>query len=381
MSEEQTSQAAIQVEQVRFLEGERKRLTKELEALAPPPPPEIKPIDEPLGILFRAYGVPAYNAVSELLKSSMVDCFNLARSGENRWAGLSAAIYKRYGSPTFANALDDVEQSIARNDLSAFRTSFETFANQYDQLAGMVWQFLKLDVGLEAVPASDWKALDTIFIDELEKLSSGTADRDWLKRISQTIPSEGRGLLADVLKRPAFLITPDVDRDLTYGQANDQSAFYVRLHIRPTFGGVIPNVRGRLVKIEPLSPPQGIEGAMHSLKPGQLQWDSRSGGKTVVVLPPSRAYLDLLALENKDRYGLIIYATDQFRTDAELPLDICSWAMTIEVYSESETESYRLEIKRGDSAQNTGVIPASPEGTLYGPILDGRTLDTESSQS
>ena len=177
-----------------------------------------------------------------------------------------------------------------------------------------------------------------------------------------TVSALGKRVLRTLGRRkldcqPAIIIDSD------YGPEHGAAA-YVVLRIV----GEASNARGRLVSIAPTSDVAAIS-TMPSLQypPGLLEWSSRYGGGEVATFA-SECELDVLAFENNDDAGTIVYLTESFRKNALLLDAAEAWKISIEVFAESGGRcNCQFRIRRGKS---TVFAASSPRGTLYQPIID-----------
>ena len=179
------------------------------------------------------------------------------------------------------------------------------------------------------------------------------------------------------LSQPSIELAPRVEKTDQYGPNRDQTAFYVQVHASARGDGVCPSTRGRLVSLVPLSDDPHIRDHW-DVKAGPLQWSSREwappndGGGTV-TLTRAGADLDVLALENCDSWGRVVYLNPAWREHGDpIHLDVAPWRATIEVASDSGSiRQCVFDIHRGDrTSRNPLVIPSSPGGTLYGPRVE-----------
>lgn len=178
------------------------------------------------------------------------------------------------------------------------------------------------------------------------------------------------GILGTVKNPTRFQIDANVEPHERYGASKDGAAFYVRLHVKPTSGLAHAGVRGRLLTIIPLDTSPGAKDLTHGLKAGNLQWESNAGGGEVATVPTGGAHLDVLAFENNDHRGVVVYADDRFRQDGHVLLAASDWELTIEVFADDGASSVvTLHLCRGTVEANSGIINASREGTLYGPLV------------
>jgi hypothetical protein len=179
----------------------------------------------------------------------------------------------------------------------------------------------------------------------------------------------GRRVLSRIRKDDGSLeCMPGVVIDDDYGPRHEVAA-YVNLKVVNRGDALVNNARGRLMSVEPSSD-QAVIATIPSLRfpPGLLQWSARYGGGEVASFA-SECDLDVLAFENNDQIGVLVYANERIRGKHELILDAAeSWNIAIEVFAESGHKAIcRFRIKRG---KERVFAHASPRGTLYEPDLE-----------
>lgn len=180
----------------RWYDADGKLATQSLPPQPVAPQSNRIPVDENLVILFREYGVPAYNGALTILKAALQECVYLARTGENRWAGLAAGVYKRYRLDDVEGAIDAVERTISQDDLDQLRIALKDFVEKYDELSANARNFLILGLHVDKAWLADWTAVNASFDKELDKLSKGV-NREWLKTLGANTSKEGRELLIE----------------------------------------------------------------------------------------------------------------------------------------------------------------------------------------
>jgi hypothetical protein len=172
----------------------------------------------------------------------------------------------------------------------------------------------------------------------------------------------------DNTARSPFDCNPEVRAEHYYGPKRDEKAFYVRLRVRTTDGTARLDVEGRLVSAQPTDP--GFAAAVAPKDGGLLRWGAtQAGAATRALVGPNGASLDVIAFENNDRRGAIVYEDVRFR-DPDVLLEPCAWDFVVEINApDGATAVCGFAVALGTEEFNSGVIRASREGMLYGPTV------------
>ena len=145
-------------------------LTTELRELRDPPPADAPApeLDERSVIEFRRYGRPAYEALRELLRAVMGECFE--RGG---WYGLSARLMKDHVIAPADEAAERVSECIDGTRNTRLEQEFSSFYDDYSYLMALAYHFGSRDTVLKPNLLAEWVQRDRAFEKELLDLAAG----------------------------------------------------------------------------------------------------------------------------------------------------------------------------------------------------------------
>jgi hypothetical protein len=123
------------------------------------------------------------------------------------WAGLAAAVFKRFAQKRFEALPGEVEAAIESADIAAFDKAFAAFLTGYHDLAAMAWQFLHQDLDVDAALLAEWEETDRAFAEQLRVLSL-TPGGDPIRDMMSLQSDEGRDLLLQLAREKTGSAAP-----------------------------------------------------------------------------------------------------------------------------------------------------------------------------
>ncbi|MGE3857946.1 MAG: hypothetical protein AB7G21_13395 [Dehalococcoidia bacterium] len=134
--------------------------------------PSVKPLpavpDEQLVILFRAYGLPAYESVKALLEIASDACF----SGGG-WPGLAAHLLKYWVMRPGAEKVDALRETIVSSGGSPQVEAFVEFYNYYLKLVALAGHFGSQNIWHDFGRLDQWIELDATLATKIRELAAG----------------------------------------------------------------------------------------------------------------------------------------------------------------------------------------------------------------
>ena len=198
------------------------------------------------------------------------------------------------------------------------------------------------------------------------------------KRVAAERELASPAVVADRAPR-AIDIQPRIVRDLAYGPQGNESAYLIVARVKSADSVVHEEATGTLVSVEPLDASmKAVYEARGAFPSGLLQWSPLYGSNERARITPAGLDLNIFVFLETDDRGRAAYLDGSVHQRQDMIiLDGYKWRVTIEVAADGAHAQCVFDVSSGSRDEsNPLIIRASPEGTLYSPVITTPPQDT-----